>query len=127
MWNYVTWREQVPLPIEGLSNQWKNKREHYYNVWDIVACHWSCVCAPLITGEILALERNREADVNIMFISLILFTLKKLWDQVWNMFHSQTNNNIKARNSDTLGSVELIVQPEQGDQGDQGDWREQDD
>ena len=36
----------------------------------------------------------------------------------------------KYRNSDTLGPVELIVRPEQGNQGDRGDqvdWREQDD
>ena len=31
----------------------------------------------------------------------------------------------KSRNGDTLGHVELIVMPEQGNQGDQGERREQ--
>ena len=33
------------------------------------------------------------------------------------------NTHEKSRNGDTLGPVELIVWPEQGNQG---DWREQD-
>ena len=42
----------------------------------LLVIDWSCVqCAPLFTGEILALERNMEAEVNIYVISLILFTL----------------------------------------------------
>ena len=41
-----------------------------------------------------------------------------------NLRHETQNLKKKSQNGDTLGLVELIVWPEQGNQG---DWREQDD
>ena len=48
---------------------------------------------------------------------------KKFYGTRWEMgFTHKQNNNKKSWNGDTLGSVELILQPEEGNQGDHAWW-----